>query len=355
MSVPSEDVLLPPVGTLLGAIPPFGRAVIVGPPGSGKTVLAIHLARRAAMLRPTDLLVASEHLVQWARQALDDAPNVRISNWRTWIGQDYTASTRTALPKDVRDSQHGFHWQALERAFAALGRSERTILVDEAQDVPAALMRILALRSEGLLAFADPVQRFASEGSAVEDLVDAIASDDPWPVFVLEEDFRTTRPIQAFATAAWVPERERVARPARRDGPLPIVRSGGPSIVVDEVRHWLDDPAVETLVVATAQTERASLLNALSDAGIEVARRPHVDDASVRVLAFEALRGLEFDAVVLAPPGRTHDAASTHRANLYVAATRARHGLSLVAPEPTPSHLGEDLARAADRYVGVLA
>lgn len=350
MSVPSEDELLPPIGTLLGAISASGRAIIVGPPGSGKTVLAVHLARRSAALRPTELLVASEHLVQWVRQALADVPAVRICNWRMWLGQEYTDSTRMPLPKDVRDSQHGFHWHALERAFAPLGCSKRTIIVDEAQDVPAALMRILARRADGLLAFADPVQRFASDGSAVEDLVDAIASNDPWPVFVLEEDYRTTRAIQAFATAAWVPERERGARPARRDGPPPIVRSGGISIVVDEVRRWLGDPAVETLVVATAQTERAILLSALSKAGIEVARRPHVDDAPVRVLAFEALRGLEFDAVVLAPPERTSDTPSIHRANLYVAATRARHGLSLVAPEPTPTHLANDLTRAAERY-----
>jgi hypothetical protein len=352
MSVPEEAKLLPPVGTLLRAIPLSARAIVVGPPGSGKTVLAVHLARRAASTQPTDLLVASEHLVQWVRQALADVPNVRISNWRTWIGQEYADATRGPLPREVRDGHHGFRWSALERAFAKLGRSERTIVVDEAQDVPAALVRILARRAQGMLAFADPVQRFANEGSAVEDLVDAVAADDPWPVFVLEEDYRTTRAIQAFATAAWVPERERIARPARRDGPPPTVRSGGAPLVVEEVRRWLDDPAVETLVVATAQTERATLLESLTQAGIDVARRPHVDDARVRVLAFEALRGLEFDAVVLAPPSEARDAVSVHRANLYVAATRARHGLSVVVPEPTPPHLRDDLDRAEDRYVG---
>lgn len=336
MSVPDAAGLLPPVGTLLAKLPTDGRAIIVGPPGSGKTVLAVHLARRAAAEGPVDLLLASEHLVHWVREALADAPNVRISNWRTWITLEYQTSARRPLPNDVRDTHHGFRWAALERVFADLGPSQRTTIVDEAQDVPAPLLRILASRARGLLAFADPVQRFAQEGSTLEDLVDAIVTDDPWPVFVLEEDFRTTGAIQAFATAAWMPERQWATRPARNVGPLPIVRSGDVGTVVDEVRRWLANGSVGTLVVATEQTERARLLEALTAAGIDVARRPHVDDANVRVLAFEALRGLEFDAVVLAPPATSRGSVATQQANLYVAATRARIGLSVVVPQDDP-------------------
>jgi superfamily I DNA/RNA helicase len=241
----------------------------------------------------------------------------------------------------------------MEKLFDGLGQSNRDIIVDEAQDIPAPLLRILAKRARSLMAFADPVQRFALDGSSIEELVDAIDSTSLWPVYVLEEDFRTTRAIQAFATAAWIPERVHSSRPARREGPLPIVRSGDAKVAVEEVRRWLASDGCASVVVATSQPERANLVNELTIAGIDVARRPQEENAKVRVLAFEALRGLEFDAVVLVPPVITRDSVGVHRANLYVSATRARHGLSVVLAANAPSALVEEINRAEAALVGL--
>src|SRR5690606_11821903 len=121
---------------------------------------------------------------------------------------------------------------------------------DEAQDIPRRLVPAMCRFSKYLLAFADPLQRHVDDGSSIEELVDALEHDHPWPVFVLEEDFRTTREIQRFATAAWAPERSYPSRSARNHGPDPQVVAGSFVDVAQEAARLLDAGGATVLVAS---------------------------------------------------------------------------------------------------------
>ena len=302
---------------------------------------------------PAVLLVNSDHLVRWLLRASPELPTgLSIGTWRTWLTRIHGECTGRPLPVSWRDDRRQYDWPTIEQALLQAEPLPRRIFLDEAQDIPVQIIRIARQHATSLMAFADPVQRFEGEGSNVEEVVDAIGGPHPWPVFALEEDFRTTRQIQAFATAAWAPSRVDPARPARRSGPMPRVVRGDTTRIVAETRGLLSNPSITSLVVATAQTERAAITAALESADVRVARPTDPESGRVRVLAFETLRGLEFDGVILVPPS-TGIEWDVLRAHLYVAATRARHALSVVAPTTDPPGFAGALGRAAGLFAEV--
>lgn len=335
----------PPQSLLLALSAPRS-GIVVGPPGSGKTAMALQLASEAAIGGRVQFLVASQHLVAWLQDRLE-TPAVEVKTWRGWLGETYQGIAGTTYPIKKRGSQRSVDWDkvmlTIERGAP---QHSRQVIVDEAQDVPARLFLALVKHEGNVIAFADPYQRHVNEGSTIERMVDALALDHPWPVYVLEEDYRTTMEIQRFSTAAWAPERLDPARPARNRGPVPSVTTGGFEAVALEAKRLMDKQ-VGSVTVASSQADRAKIAAALRAIGLEPNRGAEADPNKVSVLAFEALRGLEFDSVVLVPHGSSSNRWNEAAADLYVASTRARRELSLVLVHPSSEELTRSLERAS--------
>jgi len=349
IEVLDDTELAPPSDTLLRELSSPRSAVIVGPPGSGKTALAVHLARIASRNSSVQFLVASTHLVEWLRSVVK-GHDIEVSTWRTWLSRTFLQAAGTTYPVRTTAEGRQIDWDAalkvIETSPPGLARQ---VFIDEAQDMPSRLVAAVARHAGNLVAFADPLQRHSVDGSTVEELVKALGVDHPWPVYVLEEDFRTTREIQRFATLAWAPERLDPSRPARRRGEDPRVVHGGFEIVANEAAE-LFRLCGRGIAVASSHADRAPIAAAVRAADLPLNRGTKTDPEKISVLAFEALRGLEFDGVVLVPPESPSGTWNETASDLYVAATRAKKMLRIVIAHPPFANLEASL----ERTTGVL-
>lgn len=185
-------------------------------------------------------------------------------------------------------------WQAVIRVIEATHSNQgRLVLVNKAQDVPHRLLGAMKHYARNVLAFADPLQSHADNGSNLEQMVEAIKYEHhPWPVFELAENFRTTREIQKFAVATWVPARRDPSRPAHARGVAPRLPHGYFDTAASEAKRLLDG-GHQTLIIASAHAGRAAVVRSLQGVGA-----PHnlgylSDVGKVRAQAFEALCGLD--------------------------------------------------------------
>src|SRR5690625_2634147 len=142
-----ESELAAPASTLLQTLTAPRSAVVVGRPGSGKTLLAIHLARKAAETGRVQFIVASEHLVEWITSAIED-PAVEVKTWRTWLKETYRAVKGRNYPVISASGLRTVDWDTVFKEIkdAPPARAHQ-VMVDEAQDVPFRLLSLIALHT----------------------------------------------------------------------------------------------------------------------------------------------------------------------------------------------------------------
>lgn len=321
------------------------RVAVRGVAGSGKTLLALEVARRQALLGKRVLFSCfNQALADWARASLaaqlgNRMSNVYVDNYHD-LAEDFAKRAGLRLPSQQEvDAAPGAYYnevlpQFLSDALATVDQRFDAIVVDEAQD----FADIWWLTVESLLAdpdesvfylFYDPSQIVYTGRSTAGMPISE-------PHFILDQNCRNTRAIHqlAFGYCGGAA----AAKCEGPDGRDPEILAIEQDNVVDGVRravHRLvhdQGVSLDQIVVLTPRSPARTALQDKTKIGNLTLTWGDPGPNQLRVTSIARFKGLESDVVILAELDHAYH--QTRNALIHVAISRAKHHVVIVGALP---------------------
>lgn len=205
------------------------------------------------------------------------------------------------------------------------------VIVDEAQELSEMAWRMVMRRipNRWITAVGDVAQTGDPAGASSWQQVLEPYVAKRWKLTELTVNYRTPSEIMAVAgdVLAAIDPAAPAPRSVRDSGFEPTAHRVAVTELADEVKR---------LLAAEAEQAGTTAVIVPHDLAPELA---HLGDDSVRVLTVHDVKGLEFDAVVLAEPHRILTESPRGLNDLYVALTRATQRLAVVHSEDLPEVL----------------
>jgi hypothetical protein len=325
------------------------RAVVTGPPGSGKTVLALSLARHLAEGGVDTLLTCfNKRLAEHLKAETEGAPHLHVEHFHG-LCVELARGAGLHVPEASDGKERAYFEEVLpgmlEEAARTLGGRYGAIVVDEAQDFrgwwwPA----LLALHRDPdhgtLYLFADQSQTLYEGGELPLGLEDTLPP--------LPHNLRNSRPIAEFVSVFFEAEGEPgVAKgPPGRDvelldyeGPDELMRLLEVVLtnLIDQEGLSLDD----VVVLTPAGRDKSSVWGHRSFGRFTLS--DVVEPDTVLWSTVHAFKGLERPVVILAELGDRHEEDVSKY--LRVGASRARNHLVVLATPKVASDIRSRLNR----------
>ncbi len=243
------------------------------------------------------------------------------------------------------------HRTAAERAAADRSWTFGHVIVDEAQELSAMAWRVLMRRcpSRSMTLVGDVAQTGDLAGADAWADILAPYVHDRWRLTELTVNYRTPAEVMSVAADVLAELATDLTPPSsvRRTGVEPWrLRVGPAELAAALAGYAAAEPGPGTVAVlvpeSLAEEVGRAVLAAVPDAA--VGERPELESRVV-VLTVRQSKGLEFDSVLLAEPGRVVAESARGRNDLYVALTRATQRVGVVHAEELPPVLNRLAAR----------
>lgn len=333
---------------ILARMPFDGNHLITGPPGSGKSLVALH---RAAMLwiagRTVELLSYGNLLRQSTTAAADALKiDVPITTYHRWLHAYFR--NRFGENPPVAGGTYDIDWPAMLRRVIGSGpdpdHHARDLVIDEGQDLPEQFYRCCRFLGVNVTVCADEHQRITERQSTLDEIDRALAGPARYD---LNADYRTTREIAAFA--ARYRDGAPVPLPTRR-GPVPTITPyTSLTAFAEELAVHAATHTDQVIGVALRRPDHQKrLFTELGRLGVRGVQtylsanpRFHTVDftrTGVRIFNVQSMKGLEFDALFV-PDLHLYGSDATDpgvRMLAYMLFTRPRHELHLGYEGDTP-------------------
>ena len=334
---------------------------VAGPPGSGKTSLAIWRAAALAELHDSVSIITFNRMLRRTLKLSAGEHNIELSaaTMQSFVWRDYSDRVHEDPPRTPQD-QYEYDWNPMIARLSADGPNIEVLVVDEGQDLPkdffAYASQCVAHR---LSVFADDDQAIGKRRSTLGDIKSMAGLPDP---ILLTENHRNTPEIARLAE--WFHQGKlptaTVMRPGSGDIPQ-LVQSSHLGVTVDRIAIELTDRASSSIGVIVDQNPTGKkihklLRDRLPESRIDVYSNTGKNEDSidvrqpgVTVLNTKSVKGQEFDTVFILElecfiPCRSH---AEYRA-MYMICTRARNRLFLVhGPEPLSPQARKSLPDSA--------
>jgi DNA helicase IV len=321
-------------------LPLEGSHLVTGPPGSGKTIMAIY---RAEMLHqgreePTLLLMYSRLLSRYSQAAVKALKIESIvRNYHSWF-RDWFSDTYGQLPP--REGRYGFDWH---ECFQVITRSPPPpklrphLIIDEGQDMPKEFYAVLRMIARTMTVFADENQQLTEDRSTIDEIQ---ATAGITSMAHLARNFRNTRAIAAVAATFYTGAGAAPAelRDDALDGDHPVLDAdialhatvtrlvnyekahsrqqiGVFVPYIDQLRHLYNR--------LQGKTKNPVQIYLSTDMGL---RKPiDFSKPGIKLVSYVSAKGLEFDTVFLPElqANRSDPEGVGFRMNMYVMASRA--------------------------------
>jgi superfamily I DNA/RNA helicase len=322
--------------TVLDRLIEPGHHLVSGPPGSGKSLLAIHHAAALEIAgRPVTLIAHSKLLGQHLNaDGVRLGASLPIMTFHGWVHGWYRETTGS--PLGARNGS--FDWpQLMSAALHDTGRRGHTLVIDEAQDLPQEFFSLCRVLGMDVIAFADEYQRITSTQSTLDEIEKALGGCGQLEI---STNLRNPRPVAELARH-FHPGLRQPPLP-HRDGPVPVL------LRRPEARRpfarWLaryaeDHRKLKIGVVVKRSREQGELLAEIER--MRTGLRPQIyigaagdtryknidaDRPGLRLVNRASVKGLDFDTVIV--PDTHLDAGDPSSADLkmlyYVLITRTR-------------------------------
>lgn len=306
------------------ALPKEGRHLIVGGPGTGKSVLALIRARRHARDDDDYLFLVFNHLLDRASgQLFGDGLDSRT--WDGWFRERFSETAKQPVPCQLpdRNGYRAIDWHEVGEIVRELpsGVADPPYLViDEGQDMPREFYSSLVdLGFERYFVVADQNQQIKEANSSRRDIQDSLVIDTG-DVIELRANYRNHYPVARLAREFHTgdPASPPPNLPRESRGAVPRLfsyRSEDIAKVASRILRFADrDPRQLIGVIAPNNPVRERYLDALrsSDEKLDngmpsvntyyMGERASVafDEGGILVINAQACKGLEFDTVILA-------------------------------------------------------
>jgi len=302
-----------------------GQHLIVGGPGTGKSVVALIRARRHQRDGDDYLFLVFNHLLNRASGQLFGEV-IASATWDSWFRNRFQELTGQSIPK-LDANNRGYRpidWVSVVSMVNAMSHNELErspfLVIDEGQDMPREFYNaLIGLGFDRFFVVADQNQQITNANSSRKDIQDCLAIA-PNEVIELNRNYRNQYQVARLAKEFYTgdPASPPPELPASSPGPAPVLYVYGDD-KGDAVAHGIlrladRDPQQLIGVITPNNQVRESYLKALQSAdirldnpkaSIETYHREHraevaFDEGGILVINAQACKGLEFDTVVLA-------------------------------------------------------
>ena len=347
--------------------------LVIGPPGTGKTVIAMHRAEQMALVRVEEgevdkkgkavrMIMYNKVLRKYSEgwESDDFSSYVDVLTYHSWASRIWQQSGGRGwrAPNRGTGDPYDIDWRKLGSALRAAGVPIGPLVIDEAQDLPpyfyAEISKCLCLEpSAGMSIFADENQTLKPDlNSSISEISKQFEAGNPLSQCSLTENYRNTKEIAELAARFFVGlQTGRPKLPVGRNGERPRLvgyRDGDAGMINSVVTYAKNNPSASILVILPSspilKSWHASLTTRLPrrDVGAYLSGQANPDfgvdsmslgdDGSISLVHWQSMKGLEADAVFV-PHIESFDLGGDtdrhERMRLYVMCSRARSTLEL--------------------------
>lgn len=290
-------------------LPLKGRRLVIGPPGTGKTVMALY---RSSMFekqgRDSKFFVYNKTLRFYLDQAIRET---KLSGTADGFHQWFTGWYRKTFRKRAPQTKpYVFDWDAvMQDILLSDGKFPKFdhLAIDEGQDLPRDFYSVAKMISENLTVFADENQMLTDSQSTLKELTSILRPDG---IHQLTRNYRNTLEIARFSSNFYVGLTSGIPEfPVRRGAKPLLIQRRSVEKQIDFIRTYeknFSDADIGVLLYRKRDVQK--FVRALTG-GTQNPVQWYLsgDDSEkidfgkrgVKVLTYASSKGLEFDTVIL--------------------------------------------------------